>query len=100
MSTFTLVHLSISTHDSKLSLSGVGVPSSNLYLLAGFTPGPLTTVQGAGGASASRGAQGVSGPLLSCMWNLRGFPDPPGSSVHGILQAKILEWPFLRQDEA
>ena len=24
---------------------------------------------------ASRGAQGVSGPLLSCVWNLRVFPD-------------------------
>ena len=25
--------------------------------------------------SASRGAQGVSGPLLSCVWNLRVFPE-------------------------
>ena len=24
---------------------------------------------------ASRGAQGVSGPLLSCVWTLRVFPD-------------------------
>ena len=24
---------------------------------------------------ASRGAQGVSGPLLSCVWNLRMFPE-------------------------
>ena len=24
---------------------------------------------------ASRGAQGASGPLLSCVWNLRVFPD-------------------------
>ena len=41
---------------SQQCLLGVGVPSSNLYLPAGFTPGPLTTLQEVGGAAGAPGA--------------------------------------------
>ena len=58
---------------SQQCLLGVGVPSSNLYLLAGFTPGPLTTVQGAGGASGAPGAGCRLGATLA----------PPAGAIPG-----------------
>ena len=45
---------------SRQCLWGLGVPSGNLYLPVGFTSGPLTTLQEAGGAAGAPGAGGAT----------------------------------------